>query len=127
MDLKEKLQHYAETDNDKLLDEAITTLEDYMSTLDENELMQHSRQLAIPYLALRHIKKNAHDCMDHEAAMKELEEKVLKIMDELQDISMEYCNWDEWDKSRCVDKASGVLFEKYEEANFNKHVNATDQ
>lgn len=58
----------------------------------------------------------------YEGAMEELKIKVLKIMDELQDISSEYCDWDEWDKANCIDKARSILFEKYEDAKFKQYL-----
>lgn len=64
--------------------------------------------------------------MDYDKDMKELELRVLKIMDELQDISKEYCNWDEWDKSQCLDKARAVLFEKYEEVILKQNFETTN-
>lgn len=65
--------------------------------------------------------------MNYDNVMKELEMKVLKIMDELQDISIEYCSWDEWDKSKCLDKAIFVLFEKYEDAKVEQCLETTNQ
>ena len=51
----ELLRHYQEDlPEDALLDEAITTLENYFSYLDKDALLHHSRPLAIAYLALKH-------------------------------------------------------------------------
>lgn len=49
------LRHYqADLSTDLLLDEAITTLENYFSYMDKEALMHFSRPLAIAYLALKH-------------------------------------------------------------------------
>lgn len=64
--------------------------------------------------------------MEHEKAMKELEIKVLKIMDDLMDIAGEYASWDEWDKSDCVSEARNKLFEKYEDAKIKEYNKTTD-
>ena len=54
MTLREKLMHYT-YDLDccsNLKQEAITTIEDIAQYMDEDELLHHSRPLAIAYLAL---------------------------------------------------------------------------
>ena len=51
--LREKLAHYqADIADEDLREEAIATLGAYLSLLSEEELLYHSRLLAIPYLAL---------------------------------------------------------------------------
>lgn len=57
MDWVSKLKHYKNNIDDKsLLDEAIATCENYFETMNEDELMYHSRPLVISYLALRYEK-----------------------------------------------------------------------
>lgn len=51
--LREKLAHYqADLPDELLREEAIATLEAIFSYLSEEELLHHSRHLAIAYLAL---------------------------------------------------------------------------
>lgn len=54
MGLREKLIHYADGlgDNVDLKQEAIATIEHIAQYMDEDELLHHSRPLAIAYLAL---------------------------------------------------------------------------
>ena len=53
MTLREKLMHYTNgLDNVDLKQEAITTIEHIAQYMDEDELLHHSRPLAIAYLAL---------------------------------------------------------------------------
>lgn len=54
MTLREKLMHYTyglDCDSD-LKQEAITTIETIVQYMDEDELLHHSRPLALAYLAL---------------------------------------------------------------------------
>ena len=67
MDIKKEeyydvlLKQYAEdTAPDTMVDEAITTLEDYFDGMDKQEFLHHNRVLAISYLALKHIKFKDH-------------------------------------------------------------------
>ena len=52
--LREKLMHYNENNlsGEKLKQDAIMSIEDITRYMTENELMRHSRVLAIAYLAL---------------------------------------------------------------------------
>ena len=52
--LREKLMHYNENNlsGEKLKQDAIMSIEDITRYMSENELMHHSRVLAIAYLAL---------------------------------------------------------------------------
>ena len=52
--LREKLMHYNENNlsGEKLKQDAIMSIEDIVQYMSENELMHHSRVLAIAYLAL---------------------------------------------------------------------------
>lgn len=53
MGLREKLIHYTDDLNDvNLKQEAITTIEHIAQYIDEDELLHHSRPLALAYLAL---------------------------------------------------------------------------
>lgn len=55
--LKERYQDRIE--DDELLDEAIATLEQFFELSDKDKLLHHHRDWAIPYLALRHVKRKA--------------------------------------------------------------------
>lgn len=52
--LREKLMHYNENDlsGEKLKQDAIMSIEDILRYRSEDELLHHSRTLAIAYLAL---------------------------------------------------------------------------
>ena len=43
--------------------------------------------------------------MDREESLKVLSERILKVIDELDSISEEYANWDEWDKAKIIDSS----------------------
>ena len=49
-------QDYAGLEDEELLDEAIALCEDYFKLLSKDELLHHSRVLAMCYLALKYQK-----------------------------------------------------------------------
>jgi predicted AlkP superfamily phosphohydrolase/phosphomutase len=46
---------------------------------------------------------------NYEMALKEIFEKVDKVIGELEDINTEYASWDAWDKTKIIDSALGAL------------------
>lgn len=63
MNYYEMLQHYKSdlSEDHSLIDEAIATMEHYFTYLSADELLHHSRPLAIAYLALKELIKNGKD------------------------------------------------------------------
>lgn len=50
-----------------------------------------------------------------ENEIKNIDNKVFKIIDELQELSKEYCRFDEWEKSLVLEKSRNELFDFYKE------------
>lgn len=59
MDYVEILQHYIKDlpSDCSLIDEAIASLEQHFDLIDKDELLHHSRPIAIAYLTLKRINK----------------------------------------------------------------------
>ena len=57
MDYTKLLEHYKSdlSDERDIIEEAIATLEQHFSLIDEDNLKHHSRPLAIAYLALKSL------------------------------------------------------------------------
>lgn len=57
--LRQMLEHYGDdlSDDTDLMEEALTTIENILGNRSYDEVMHHSRDMAIPYLALMMAKE----------------------------------------------------------------------
>jgi Cu/Ag efflux pump CusA len=52
---------------------------------------------------------------EFEKAMEELTDKVLNVIEELDEINRGYASWDVWDKTKVIDQAVNTLKTEYME------------
>lgn len=51
---------------------------------------------------------------EYKEAQQQLFERVYKCLEELDNINHEYASWDEWDKTKIIDKARNAIAEGFE-------------
>ena len=53
--------------------------------------------------------------MNHENDSKVLIDRIIKVIEELDDINQAYASWDEWDTTKIIDASVNILKEEFHE------------